>query len=169
MLSRIQQYLGRTLAITLNILLIILITRFFLFEPGQVNGQSMESTFHDEQRFLVNKFIYLFHPPERYDVVQLFEAETQQFFVKRVIGLPGETVIIKRNRVFIKTADGTEFQLEEPYVDSTALTTVVFGAQNEFVVPEHNYFVLGDNRSFSKDSREFGPVHRRFILGKVVE
>lgn len=168
MLSRIQQYLGKTIAVTFNILLLILITRFFLFEPGEVNGQSMESTFHDEQRFLVNKYVYLFHPPERFDVVQLFDTKTEQLFVKRIIGLPGETIVMKRNSVFIRSSDGTEKQLQEPYLDSEDITMVPFGSQNEFFIPEHAYFVLGDNRLFSQDSRELGVVHRRFILGKVI-
>lgn len=169
MLSQIQQYLGRTVAVTLNILVIILVARFFLFEPGQVNGQSMEPTYYDEHRFLVNKFIYLFNPPERFDVIQFYDEKSEQFFVKRVVGLPGETVVIKRGSVFIHSSDGTEVKLEEPYLSPESLTSVEFGGQNEFMVPEHSYFVLGDNRLFSQDSREFGSIHRRLILGKVIE
>lgn len=128
----------------------------------------MESTFIDGQWFVVNKFIYLLHPPERYDIIQLFDADTEQLFVKRVIGLPGETVVINNNSVFIRSVDGTDVPLPEPYLDPEDLTTVLFGAQNKFVIPEHSYFVLGDNRLFSRDSREFGPVHRKDILGKVL-
>ena len=105
--------------------------------------------------------------PKRLEVVQFLDPQTDQFFVKRVIGLPGEVILIKRNGVFVRTPDSMEFQLSEPYLRKDTVTAVAAGSPLEFVVPENTYFLLGDNRANSHDSRDFGPVHRRYIQGKV--
>lgn len=168
MLQRIQQYLGKTALIVFNFLLLLIILKFFVIDTGQINGQSMENTFHDQDKFLINKINYLFYQPQRGDMVQFFDAASDQFFVKRVIGLPGETVVIKQGSVFIRDLSGQEYQLSEPYLKEQQVTRVQYGQNNEILAEPHTYVVLGDNRLFSHDSRDFGAVRRQEIQGKVI-
>lgn len=168
MIKQIQQYLGKTVSLGINFLLIVFIVRFVIVEPGQVNGQSMEPNYHDNDIFLVNKLVYLLHEPQRFDIIQLYDTTSNQFFIKRIIGLPGETVIFKRNQVFIHTVAGEDIELAEPYLSADAITSVQPGLPHSIYIPPHRYYVLGDNRLFSNDSRVFGPVQRRNIIGQVV-
>lgn len=151
------------------LLFFFLATRFFVVSPGRVNGLSMDPTFKDEQLFFVNKFVYLFYEPKRYDVVQIIDPQTKKLIIKRVVGLPGESVIIKRGKVYIVSNNGIpEIELSESYLSPTIFTTLK--AQNrpiKYFVSSGTYFVLGDNRGFSTDSRYYGPVRRENIVGKV--
>lgn len=151
-------------------LLVILFIIVFLFrnlvmEQVQVGGQSMESTLQDGDILLVEKRTYEKNNPERYDIVVLnTEGNSMwgQQYVKRIIGLPGETIQIKKGKVWI---DGKE--LKEPFdfeeIEDGGLATEKIGLE------ENEYFVLGDNRNNSKDSRhlEIGTVNLKQIKGKV--
>jgi signal peptidase I len=124
-------------------------------------GESMEPTIVNRQRLTVDRDVYLASDPERGDIVLLKHAERQILQnAKRVIGLPGETITIEGGAVFV---DGVK--LEEPYL---ALGTTTDSEKREFKIPEDSYFVLGDNRSFSADSRLWGPVARDWISAKVL-
>ncbi|OGY85755.1 MAG: signal peptidase I [Candidatus Kerfeldbacteria bacterium RIFOXYA2_FULL_38_24] len=162
-------YLIKTLKILLAITLAIFLVRSFVLEPGRVNGRSMEKTMIDEDLFFVNKFTLLYKPPQRGQIVQFIEPENKTLTIKRIIGLPGETINIKQNHIYITPRNGTEFRLEEPYLTNNIHTEAVgiFSA-NSLVVKENEYFVLGDNRTQSKDSRYYGTINRAFILGLVV-
>ena len=105
--SQIQQYLGRTIAITTKLLAVIVVLRFFVIDSGIVNGQSMEPTFYDNEHFFINRALYLVRAPQRYEVIQLFDRSSEQFFIKRIIGLPGETVMIKHDGVYVQLITGT--------------------------------------------------------------
>lgn len=165
---QIQQYLGRTIAWSIRLLCLILALRFFVIDPGLVNGQSMEPTFSDNQYFLVNRFIYLLHPPRRYDIIQLYDKDTDQSFIKRVIGLPGETVMLRHDGVYVELTSGETIKLEEDYLYPDMRTAVQPGQRVSFNIGSNSYYVLGDNRRNSNDSREFGTVHRRYIQGQVL-
>lgn len=164
---QIQQYLGRTIAISTKLLVAIMVLRFFVVDPGLVNGQSMEPTYYDNEYFLINRALYLARAPQRYEIVQLFDRSSEQFFIKRIIGLPGETVMIKHDGIYVQLATGEIIQLDESYLPANTRTLVLPGQSTTIQVPDNTYYVLGDNRLHSSDSREFGPVHRRYIQGKV--
>jgi signal peptidase I len=149
---------------TLQVILLALVIFFaihFMIQNFRIDGTSMEPNLHNSEYVIVNKTAYWFgHNPQRGDVI-VFQApdQPQNDRVKRVIGLPGETVEVK--------PDGTVYinghQLEEPYV-ATHHSGASYGPK---VVPEGEYFVMGDNRSVSYDSREGGPVPRNKIIGKA--
>lgn len=148
----------------------IFIIRFFIFSPGAVNGPSMEPNFIDENLFFVNRIQYLFQKPERFDVVQFIEAKGDSLILKRIIGLPGETVVIRHGKVFIKkVGSAIEEELDESsYLSSKVYTDLALrNTENTFIVPENSYFVLGDNRPRSIDSRYWGSIHRSQIIGHI--
>ena len=167
MFPQIQQYLGRTISISTQFLVVLLLLRFFVIDPGLVNGQSMEPNYYDGDYFLVNRIVYLVRAPARFDVVQLFDRAADQFFVKRIVGLPGETVMIKHDGVYVQLTTGETIKLDESYLSSESRTSVQPGQRTTIHVPADAYYVLGDNRLHSNDSRDFGAVHRRYIQGKI--
>lgn len=163
-----QRYLGLVASFFAVFILSIGIIRFFILSPGQVNGRSMELTFIDNDYFLVDKFSYLFAPPERYDVVQIVDPIYKKLIIKRIVGLPGETIIIKRGKVYVKSVQ-TEDALPEPYLKPHTITKLpTEGKPLEVVLGPHEYFVLGDNRDYSTDSRHYGAVHRQVVVGKII-
>jgi len=133
----------------------------FLYQPVKVEGTSMSPLLDNEERIFINKFVYHFGPIQRGDVVVFwYPLDRSKSFIKRVIALPDETVEIRSGRVFV---DGR--LLEEPYVPSQFGDTSSHGPER---VPPDSFFVMGDHRSSSNDSRVFGPVASRFIYGKAV-
>lgn len=159
-------YLRKATIFLFFILTLGAILRFFVFEFGKVNGRSMEPTMHDEELFIVDKVTLLARTPERGDIVQIYNQEKKLFIVKRVIGLPGETVTIENNVVKITTPEGETTVLKEDYLNPFTHTTMR-GPEQTFTstIEKDNYFVLGDNRENSTDSRQIGPIHRTYIQG----
>ena len=149
----------REIVITLLIALIILGLMRIVVQSYSVEGESMETSFHNGQYLLVNKLSYRFHEPRRGDVIIFWPPKyTEKPYIKRVIGMPGEEVSISGGVVHI---NGTP--LDEPdYIPTTPL----YG-ESSVQVPEGEYFVLGDNRTSSSDSRSWGTVPRANIIGKV--
>ncbi|RMF35950.1 MAG: signal peptidase I [Chloroflexi bacterium] len=140
-------------------LVIALVINLFLAQATQVQGQSMEPTLHSQQRLVVEKITYRFHGPRRGDIVVLRVPQAgPEMLIKRVVGLPGETVLIKEGHLYINGQ-----RIQEPYLP--ALT----GGQDygPVEVPPLHIFVLGDNRSFSRDSRSFGPVPIENVVGRA--
>jgi signal peptidase I len=146
---------------------LVLFSRTFLIEPGIVNGMSMEKTFIDEEVFLINKITLLLREPKRYDMVQFFDKDSDELIIKRVIGLPGEQVYIKKNSIFIIDKHGIETKLNEPYLSQYMVTRTKDGAVKYDILEPNKYFLLGDNRVSSTDSRTTGPIHRKYILGTI--
>ncbi len=152
--------------VVLNIVIIVSIValiRTFIVSPFQIEGSSMFSTLENKEYIVINKFRYLFHTPDRGDIV-VFRPPTDpsKYYVKRVIGLPGDTVIVRDGQVFIRTSDRGDIALEEKYLNSanegrTFRYPVQGGDTTEeiFLVPNDHYFLLGDNRQASLDSRSF--------------
>ena len=133
----------------------------FLFQPFKVEGASMQPVLADHERILVNKLIYRLHPVERGDVVVFgFPGDPHRSFVKRVIGIPGDEVAIRDGRVFVNGQ-----ALDESYLISPHRRGDTYRAE---LVQEGHYFVLGDHRVVSNDSRAWGQVAQRLILGKAV-
>src|SRR5271154_2503784 len=132
----------------------------FLYQPVKVEGTSMAPRLHDQDRLFINKFAYNFEKIERDDVVVFYyPRDTQKSYIKRVIGLPGDTVRIADGQVFVNGRALAEPYVPERYRDVRSM--------DEFRVPEGEYFVMGDHRSISSDSRDFGPVERSLIYGKA--
>lgn len=128
----------------------------------------MEPNFHDHEYLIVNEIKYRFSDPERGDVIVFkYPRNPQEYFIKRVIGLPGEKIQVKDGGVYIYNSENPQGAvLEEPYLPDGLKT---YGLSKEAVsLGDDEYFVLGDNRNSSKDSRSFGPVKRSFIVGRVL-
>src|SRR6202041_946948 len=148
----------RDLAVALGLALGILI---FLYQPGKGEGTSMAPLLSDQERIFINKFVYRFTPIERCDVVVFSHPlDHSNSFIKRVIGLPGETIELRASHLYV---NGKE--LVEPYVPPSYLDGSSYGPVQ---IPDGNYFVMGDHRDSSNDSRVFGPVSRPYIYGKAV-
>jgi signal peptidase I len=148
----------RDLAVALSLALIIIV---FLYQPVKVEGTSMAPLLSDQERIFINKFVYRFEPIERGDVVVFwYPLDRSKSFIKRVVGLPGETIELRRGKLFI---DGKS--IGEPYVPASFFDG---GSYGPLTVPPTSYFVMGDHRDSSNDSRMFGPVSREYIYGKAV-
>lgn len=147
-----------------------MVVRFFIVSPGRTNGPSMEPIFIDNDLVYVDKFSFFVRKPRRYDIVQLADVENNKLLIKRVIGLPGEVVVIKRGKIFIqKKGSRIEEKLDESdYLKKNTYTTFLGQVGTKRVlVEEDHYYVVGDNRSNSVDSRNYGTIHRASILGRV--
>lgn len=147
-------------------LAIIIPIRYFLIQPFYVKGASMEPSFYDHQYLIIDELTYRFRNPRRGEVVVFrYPLSPRDFFIKRIIGLPGEQVQIADGRVLI-TAPGqtVAIAIDEAYLPAG---TKVEGAKT-FKLGDDEFFLLGDNRAESLDSRYFGAVSRRFVTGRVV-
>lgn len=153
-------------------LAIILPVRYYLIQPFYVKGASMEPNFYDHEYLIIDEISYRFSPPERGQVVVFrYPLNPQEYFIKRVIGLPGEEIEIKGGRVWVYGSDKPEgFMLQEDYLPDDLLTYSQSGGESgqRVSIGLGQYYVLGDNRNASKDSRSFGPVNSSFITGKVL-
>lgn len=147
-----------------------LLVRGLIAEPGRVNGQSMEPTFYDGNLFLINKYVLLLRLPQRGDIVQARDPLTNRLVIKRVIGLPKEQLAIHDGTVWLRSPDGTEQAMKEPWLAHNEWSDPATGSSVVYLpVPEQSYFLLGDNRDHSGDSRVYGSVHRSDIYGLVMK
>jgi len=148
----------RDLLIAIGLALIIIV---FLYQPVKVEGTSMAPLLSDQERIFINKFVYRFEPIQRGDVVVFwYPVDPSKSFIKRVIGLPGETVEIRQGVVYVNGK-----ALSEPYVPPQYEDLSDYGPVR---VPSEQFFVMGDHRISSNDSRVFGAVASRFIYGRAV-
>lgn len=146
---------------------IFLIGYIFFFRPFQMTGQSMSPAFKNKEYLLTSVISYQNSEPQRGDIIIFYAPNNpEKDLIKRIIGLPGETVMIKENKVYI---DDKELD-EKAYLprNTTTLTGSFLKVGEPVTVPDESYFVLGDNRPFSSDSREWGFVPKRKIIGKVL-
>jgi len=133
----------------------------FLYQPVRVEGTSMLPRLEDSDRLFINKFVYHFTAVERGDVVVFhYPRDPEKSYIKRVIALPGDTLRIDHGSVYV---NGT--LLREPYVPRVYRDN---RSVAEMVIPAGDYYMMGDHRSISSDSRDFGPVDRSLIYGKAV-
>ena len=144
-------------------LIIVIPIRIFVAEPFVVSGLSMFPTFNNGDYLIVDKISYELGTPQRDDVVVFrYPNDTTKFFIKRIIGLPNETVDINGNTVTITNATHPQgFQLDQPFVQNPA------DNDTHFVLGSNEYFVMGDNRSASSDSRYWGAVKKSLLVGKA--
>jgi len=133
----------------------------FLYQPVRVEGTSMLPRLEDHDRLFINKFVYDFESIQRGDVVVFhYPRDPEKSYIKRVIALPGDHLRIDRGQVWINGRRLRESYVPLLYRDTRSMA--------EMVVPDDTYFMMGDHRSISSDSREFGPVERDLIYGKAV-
>lgn len=145
-------------------LVIVVPIRTFLFQPFFVRGQSMEPNFENGDYLIVDEISYRFREPQRGEVVVFkYPGNLSQRYIKRIIGLPGETIEIKDNKVIIFNEKGSQILDESGYLPSETLTP----GEIRITLAENEYFVLGDNRYASADSRRWGPLPREDIIGRV--
>lgn len=144
--------------------LIVVPIRYFLFQPFFVRGQSMNPSFESGDYLIIDEITYRFRSPQRGEVI-VFKSpqDPSQRFIKRIIGLPGETIEIKDGKVIIYTKDGPQVLDESNY-----LPDLLTGGNIRITLAEDEYFVLGDNRPFSFDSRRFGVLSEENIIGRVI-
>ena len=161
--STAQNILG-TIAYIVGVCVFVFLILHFVGQRTVVNGSSMDTTLANGQNLVMDKLSYRFHDPERYDII-IFpgpeEFGQHPYYIKRIIGMPGETVQIKDGKVYI---NDSETPLEDSYVPETPL-----GSFGPYEVPENCYFMMGDNRNNSKDSRYWTNTFVRFdqIVGKA--
>lgn len=145
------------------VVIVVLIVNNFLLINAKIPSESMEQTIMTGDRVFGNRLAYLFEKPKRFDIVIFkYPDHEKELFIKRIVGLPGETVEIKDGKVYI---DGSEEPLDDSFTPEKPL-----GDYGPYVVPENSYFMLGDNRNYSKDSRFWNNpyVAEEKILGKAV-
>lgn len=156
---------GMTLRVWVRDLLISLgVSAFFiifLYQPVKVEGTSMLPSLEDQERIFVNKFVYRWEPIARGDVVVFrYPRDLSKSYIKRVVAVPGDRVVIDNGRLYVNGRLQHEDYVPARFADQRSYP--------ETAVPEGAFFVLGDHRSMSSDSRDFGPVPRDYIVGKAV-
>lgn len=157
----------QTIVLALSVFIVMYL---FLFQPHQVKGNSMYPNFHDKEFILTDKISYRFGDPKRGDVI-IFKApstepcaEIECEYIKRIIGVPGDTIKISQGKIFINNQ-----LLIEPYLPNNLTTSPgsFLKEDVEVKIPPNEYLPMGDNRNYSRDGREFGTIPRSSIIGKA--
>jgi len=142
-------------------LAIVIAFRYFIAQPFVVSGDSMVPTFKNGEYLIVDELSYRFEKPQRGDVIILrYPLDPKEFFIKRIIGLPGEVLTFHGQTITVTTADGTDITLDEPYIGSVSDDNLTVALQPD------EYYVLGDNRAESSDSRRWGALPASDIVGR---
>lgn len=163
----VRKFVRKSLPIFFTLGVILLFLRFFILLPSEINGRSMAPTLLDDDKIIVNTLGDL----QRFDIV-VFKDEGQKPVVKRIIGIPGDTLYYHNDQLYI---NGQE--VPEPYLEKVREQEEISGiltsnftldqASGHAVIPEKEYFVLGDNRRYSYDSRHYGNISESSIIGDV--
>jgi signal peptidase I len=163
--ARALEFVGELLHVVIISLAIIIPIRYFLIQPFYVKGASMEPSFYDHEYLIIDEISYRFNEPRRGDIVVFrYPSDPRQYFIKRIIGLPGEIVKVSGGKVALSS----EADAEGSVLDETAyLGTTFTSGEKETKLGAGEYFLMGDNRGASLDSRVFGGVPRSFIVGRV--
>jgi signal peptidase I len=165
-LKNILVFVGEIAEIIVISLAIIIPIRYFLVQPFYVKGASMEPNFYDGEYLIIDELNYRLREPERGEVIVFkYPFDTRQYFIKRVIGLPGEEISIGNGKITVFNSENPKgiYVDETNYMDDGILT---FG-ETKITLNADEYFVLGDNRNASLDSRTFGPLKKDLIIGRV--
>ncbi len=160
-----RAHLAREIIETVALTLLIFLVIRFAIQSYRVENISMQPSFYSNEYVLVNKTAYLFHDPERGDVIVFhFPLDTSKDFIKRVIGIPGDVITMDSKNVWVNGV-----KLKEPYISAPSNPDIPLNpAANTWKVGPGQYFVMGDNRPASDDSRVWGFVPRSYIVGKAV-
>ncbi len=164
-LKKILSILFDTVELAVLALVIVVPIRYFIFQPFVVSGNSMHPNFENKDYLLIDEISFRFNEPERGEVV-VFKApqRVSTNYIKRIIGLPNEVIEISDGKIFISSASGEKEALDESkYLPDGLITS----GEMTIALKQDEYFVLGDNRLFSSDSRSWGVLPRQNIVGKV--
>ena len=162
--SAVSQQIGQWLFLILCATATYLFLCRFVLQTVQVQGKSMVPTLHDSDRYFLNRWVYHMHPPQRGDVVVLRDPSDGVFAVKRIVAFSGDALFLKDGQVYLNGR-----RLSEPYLYPHTPTYTSSKVTEELILcGRDQYFVMGDNRTDSFDSRMYGPVPRRDILGALV-
>ena len=162
-LAKVGSYLWEFVKVVAISLAIVLPIRYFLVQPFYVKGASMEPNFHDYEYLIIDELSYRWRVPERGEVVVLRDPlERSKFFIKRIVGVPGDVVFIEQGQVYVNG----ELLDESAYLADTVETNAVNGV-SEVTLQTDEYFVMGDTRPASFDSRRFGPIAQSEFVGRV--
>lgn len=159
-----ESFLKEIIKFTIITLVIVIPIRKFVAQPFIVSGPSMDPTFVTGQYLIVDQLTYKFHNPKRNDVIVFrYPNNPKVFYIKRIIGLPGETVSVNSGKVTITNKENPNgFELNEDYISKIHRVSDTF----TITLTENDYFVMGDNRAESSDSRQWGPLDKKFIIGR---
>lgn len=161
-ISKVASFFLELIKIALLAGLTIGLVRYFLFKPFYVKGQSMEPNFFEHDYLIIDEISYRFKALERGEIIVFRSPVNDDYYLKRVVGLPGERVKIENNKVIIFNAENPQgMVLNEIYLDKMTLGSI------NITLNSDQYYVLGDNRDESYDSRRFGPIERSAVVGKV--
>lgn len=164
--KRTAEFIIELVKVVIISLAIIIPVRYFLIQPFYVKGASMEPNFYDNEYLIIDEISYRFNEPQRGDIVVFkYSKDPGQYFIKRIIGLPGEKIEIKNGQIKIYNKDNPNGMLlnENGYLSKGVVTSGNVHTQ----LAGDEYFVLGDNRGSSLDSRIFGPIKDVFIVGRA--
>ncbi|MDB4984774.1 MAG: signal peptidase signal peptidase [Patescibacteria group bacterium] len=165
--SRVWSEIWDIIKFLAPIIIVVFLIRTYVAQPFIVDGESMAPNFHTGHYLIIDEISYHFHQPARGDVVVMrYPLDTSRFFIKRIIGLPGDTVLIKDGHVVITNpANPKGYVLTEPYETQA---TFPAGNYNNVTLKDGEYFALGDNRGGSSDSRTWGILPKKDIIGHVI-
>ena len=167
MFRKLFDFIFELIKVVLISLIIIIPIRYFLIQPFYVKGASMEPSFYDHEYLIIDEISYRFKDLKRGDaIVFRYPRNPQEYFIKRIIALPNESIQIKDGEVHVYNNNNPQgFILEEDYLGNVETYSL-----NEEIIElsDNEYYVLGDNRTSSKDSRSFGSVDDSFIIGRVL-
>lgn len=163
--NQLKDFIWETLKVIIISLVIILPVRYFLIQPFYVKGASMEPNFYEHEYLIVDEISYRLNNPQRGDVIVFrYPKDPSQYFIKRVIGLPGETIKLSGGKITIINKDNPQgFILNEDIY----LPNINTQGNQDIELAQDEYYVLGDNRASSLDSRFFGPIKRSDIVGRT--
>jgi signal peptidase I len=164
-MKKFLAFIWEILKLTVIALLIVVPIRYYVFQPFIVKGQSMEPNFENGDYLIIDEISYRFREPQRGEVIVFkYPLDPSQRYIKRIIGLPGETIQIENDKVIIYQNNSKPLVLNESsYLPSYIQTSGNFSV----TLNKNEYFVLGDNRLSSYDSRRWGPLPREDIIGRV--
>lgn len=158
-----RQLIVLAIVLVCSLLSYAVINRWFL-STVVVQGRSMEPTLEDGDRCLLNRLSYLYSSPKRGDLVVLQDRGQSDLAVKRIVALPGESVCVSNGLILVNGR-----RLREPYLENGTMTSIPNGAHETIRLRGDEYFVLGDNRAESEDSRFYGPIARGRIVGTLIK
>jgi len=158
-----ENFFTELLKFAIVAIIVVVPVRLFVAQPFIVSGASMDPTFSTGQYLIVDELTYHFEAPQRGDVIIFrYPKDPTQFFIKRIIGLPGEVVRVSGGNIYITKTDGSTMELNEPYI-----ANIGNGPDQTTMLGDSEYFVMGDNRPESSDSRIWGPVPAANIVGRA--
>ncbi|MEY4744316.1 MAG: hypothetical protein RL272_261 [Candidatus Parcubacteria bacterium] len=165
LLSRALDFAGELLHVVIISLAIIVPVRYFLIQPFYVKGASMEPNFYDHEYLIIDEIGYRVHEPQRGEIVVFrYPNDPRQYFIKRIVGLPGERIKVSGGQVWVYNSTHPDGKVLDEH---SYLGAIYTSGERDAQLADDEYFLMGDNRGASLDSRSFGPVSRSFIVGRV--